>query len=79
MLIEILGTGCPRCRQLTKNAEEAVKAAGLDAMVVKVEDIKAISSRGVLMTPALAIDGKVVASGKILTPEQIGKEIASRK
>ena len=78
MLIEILGTGCPKCRQLTKNAEEAVKAAVVEAQIIKVQDIKAIMSRGVMMTPALAIDGQVVAAGKILSPEEIRQEIVRR-
>ncbi|MBW2148967.1 MAG: TM0996/MTH895 family glutaredoxin-like protein [Deltaproteobacteria bacterium] len=76
MLIEILGTGCAKCKQLARNAEEAVKASDIDATVVKVEDIKEIAGRGVLMTPALVIDGKVIASGKVLTPEQILQKIA---
>ena len=78
MLIEILGNGCPKCRQLTKNAGEAVKAAAVEAQIVKVQDVKAIVSRGVMMTPALAIDGKVVAAGKILSPEEVRREIVNR-
>jgi len=78
MLIEILGAGCPKCRQLTKNAEEAVKAAAVKAQIIKVQDIKAIISRGVMITPALAIDGEVVAAGKILSPEEVRQEIVNR-
>jgi len=72
-LIQILGTGCPKCEKLKKNAEEAVKLAGTDAQVEKITDIGQITSFGVMMTPALAIDGKVKAVGKVLSPEEIKK------
>ena len=70
-LIQILGTGCPKCEKLKKNAEEAVKLAGTEASVEKITDIVEITSFGVMMTPALAIDGEVKAVGKVLSPEQI--------
>ena len=70
-LIQILGTGCPKCEKLKKNAEEAVKLAGTEAKVEKITDIGQITSFGVMMTPALAIDGKVKAVGKVLSPEEI--------
>ena len=69
--IQILGTGCPKCEKLKKNAEEAVKLAGTEASVEKITDIVEITSFGVMMTPALAIDGQVKAVGKVLSPEQI--------
>jgi small redox-active disulfide protein 2 len=72
-LIQILGTGCPKCEKLKKNAEEAVKLAGADAQVEKVTDIVKITSFGVMMTPALAIDGQVKAVGKVLSAEEIQK------
>ena len=72
-LIQILGTGCPKCEKLKKNAEKAVKLAGTDAQVEKITDIGQITSFGVMMTPALAIDGKVKAVGKVLSPEEIKK------
>lgn len=72
-LIQILGTGCPKCEKLKKNAEEAVKLAGVEAQVEKITDIVQITSFGVMMTPALAIDGKVKAVGKVLSPEEIKK------
>ncbi len=69
--IEVIGTGCPKCNKLMANAQQA--AAGLDAEVVKVSDINEITKRGVMLTPALAIDGKVVASGKVLGSDDIKK------
>lgn len=76
MKIEILGTGCPKCKQLTANAEAAVKAAGVQAEVVKVTDIDKITDYGVMMTPALVVDGKVVSAGKILSADDIKKFLA---
>ena len=73
MFIQVLGPGCPKCEKLKKNAEEAVKLAGVDAQVVKVTNIRQIASFGVMMTPALAIDGKVISGGKVLLPEEIKK------
>ncbi|HEY4760892.1 MAG TPA: thioredoxin family protein [Thermoguttaceae bacterium] len=75
-LIQILGTGCPKCEKLKKNAEEAVKLTGTEAMVEKVTDINVITGFGVMMTPALAIDGEVKAVGKVLSPQEIQKLIA---
>jgi small redox-active disulfide protein 2 len=72
-LIQVLGTGCPKCEKLKKNAEEAVQLSGADARVEKVTDITEITSFGVMMTPALAVDGKVKAVGKVLSPEEIKK------
>lgn len=71
MKIQILGTGCPKCKQLTANAEEAVKDLGLDCEVVKVTDINDIMAMGVMMTPALAVDGVVKNTGKVLSPDDI--------
>jgi small redox-active disulfide protein 2 len=71
MKIQILGTGCPKCKKLAENTEAAVKALGLDAEIVKVTDINEIMKFGVMMTPALAVDGEVKSVGKLLTPEQI--------
>jgi small redox-active disulfide protein 2 len=72
-LIQILGTGCPKCEKLKHNAEEAVKLAGADARVEKITDIMKITSFGVMMTPAIAIDGQVKAVGKVLSPDEIRK------
>ena len=72
-LIQILGPGCPKCEKLKKNAEDAVKLAGTEALVEKITDIGKITSFGVMMTPALAIDGQVKAVGKVLSAEEIQK------
>jgi small redox-active disulfide protein 2 len=71
MRIQILGSGCPRCQQLAMNAQQAVIEAEVQASVEKITDLKEISKHGVMMTPALAIDGVVKSSGKILSPEEI--------
>ena len=71
MKIQILGTGCPKCRQLTANAEQAIKELGVEAEIEKVTNISDIAKFGVMMTPALAIDGEVKAVGKVLSPAEI--------
>jgi small redox-active disulfide protein 2 len=73
MKIEILGTGCPKCQSLARNAEQAVREAGVQAEIVKVTQIAEIMKRGVMITPALAIDGIVRSAGKVLGPEEIKK------
>lgn len=73
MKIQILGTGCPKCKQLTENTQEAIKALGLDAEIEKVTDINEIMKFGVMMTPALAVDGNVKSVGKVLSPADIQK------
>ena len=72
--IEILGTGCAKCRRLVKNVEKAVTDLGIDAEIIKIEDITAIMDRGVLLTPGLAIDGELVVSGRVADVQEI-KEI----
>jgi small redox-active disulfide protein 2 len=69
--IEVLGTGCAKCKSLTKNVEKAVSELGIQAEVVKVDSIQVIMDRGVMMTPALYIDGKSVMTGKTATVEEI--------
>ncbi len=76
MKILVLGTGCPKCKTLAANAEKAVKELGIEAEVLKVTDIKQIMSFGVMQTPALAVDGVIKSSGRLLSPEQIKKLIA---
>jgi small redox-active disulfide protein 2 len=66
-VIEVLGPGCPNCQKLEANAREAVAQAGVEAEIVKVTDYADIASRGVMSTPGLVIDGKVVSTGKIPT------------
>ena len=73
MKVQILGTGCPRCKKLEANARKAIEELGVDAEIEKVQDIKEITKFGVMMTPALAIDGKVKCSGEIAPPEKIKK------
>jgi small redox-active disulfide protein 2 len=75
MKIEILGVGCPKCKQLTANAEEAVKELGICVEIVKVTDIAKITEYGVMMTPALSVDGTVVSAGKVLGKDEIKKII----
>lgn len=76
MKIEILGMGCPKCKLLTANAEAALKELGVKAEIVKVTDIDKITEYGVMMTPALAINGKVKAAGKVLSADDIKKIIS---
>ncbi len=75
MKIEILGVGCPKCKQLTANAEAAVKELSIQAEISKVTDIDKITEYGVMMTPALVIDGTVVSAGKVLSKDEIKKLI----
>ena len=74
MKIQILGTGCPKCKQLEANAREAVAAKGVEAEIEKVTDIDQIMEMGVMMTPALVIDGEVRSVGKVLTVDQIAAQ-----
>jgi small redox-active disulfide protein 2 len=76
MKIEILGVGCPKCKQLTANAEAAVKELNIQAEISKVTDIDKIIEYGLMMTPALAVDGAVVSSGKVLSKDEIRKILA---
>ena len=73
MRIQILGTGCPKCKQLAANVATALTELSLDVEIEKVEDITEIIAFGVMMTPALAIDGEVKSSGKLLSPDAIKK------
>ncbi|MGB7582255.1 MAG: thioredoxin family protein [Sedimentisphaerales bacterium] len=69
--IQILGSGCPKCKALSQNAETAAKELGLEHTLEKVTDIKEIMKFGVMTMPALVIDGQVKVAGKVLSPEQI--------
>ena len=73
MKIEILGMGCPKCKMLYENAKKAVSETGVQAEVLKVEDMDKITNYGVMMTPTLVIDGKVKTTGKIPSAEDIKK------
>lgn len=69
--IEILGTGCKKCQQLEANAKEAVANLNLTAEVLHITDPVEIAMRGVMSTPAMAVNGKVVTKGKVISAEQI--------
>jgi small redox-active disulfide protein 2 len=69
--IQILGSGCPKCKALAQNAETAAKEMGIEYQIEKVTDINEIMKFGVMMTPALVVDGQVKVVGKVLSPEQI--------
>ena len=71
MKIQILGTGCPKCKALAENAEAAAKEAGVEYELEKVTDINDIMKFGVMMTPALVIDGEVKVVGKVPSSEDI--------
>ena len=71
MKIEILGTGCPKCEALAKNVEATIRELGIEATVEKVTDIVEIANRGVMMTPALSVDGDIVLVGKVATVEEL--------
>ena len=71
MKVQILGMGCAKCNDLAANAQAAIEQSGVDAEVVKIEKLPEIMQFGVMSTPALAIDGEVKASGKVLSVAQI--------
>lgn len=71
--LQILGTGCPKCKKLAENTEAAAKDLGIEYEMEKVTDINEIMNFGVMMTPALAVDGQVKVVGKVLPPEEIKK------
>jgi small redox-active disulfide protein 2 len=71
MKIQVLGTGCAKCKQLSASAEKAVAELGLGVAVEKVEDIREIMKFKVMSTPALVVDGQVRSTGKVLSPEDV--------
>lgn len=73
MEIKILGTGCPKCQALEKATREVVAEINLDATVSKVEDIMEIMSYGIMTTPALLVDGKIVVKGRLPNHSEIKK------
>ncbi|GAH47589.1 unnamed protein product [marine sediment metagenome] len=74
--IQILGTGCPKCKKLAENVEAAAKELGIEFEIEKVTDINEIMKFGVMMTPALAVDGEVKVVGKVLSQDEIKKILA---
>jgi len=79
MKIEILGTGCPKCVKLAENAARAVREAGVQAEIVKVTDIREIMKRGVMLTPALSVNGVVKSMGKVPGTEEIKSFLQKEK
>lgn len=75
MKIEILGMGCPKCKKLYENVNQALKNTGKEAGIVRVEDINKITEYAVMTTPALVIDGQVKSAGKVLSTDEIAKLI----
>jgi small redox-active disulfide protein 2 len=73
MKIEILGTGCSKCRQTEKIVRRAVEETGVSAEVLKIEDLQDIVDRGVMMTPAVVIDGDVKIMGHVPSVEEVKK------
>jgi small redox-active disulfide protein 2 len=73
--IQILGTGCPKCKKLAETAEKAAGQAGLEYEIVKVTDINEIMDFGVVMTPGLALDGKVLFTGKVPSVDYVSEEL----
>ncbi len=69
--IQILGTGCPKCKKLSENAEAAAKELGIECEIEKITDINEILKFGVMMTPALVVDGDVKSVGKVMSVDDI--------
>ena len=79
MRIEILGMGCPKCKKLYENAQTAAKELNIQADIVKVEDIQKIMDYGLMVTPAITINGEVKAAGRIPAPDEIKKWISAKE
>jgi small redox-active disulfide protein 2 len=77
--IQILGTGCQKCKALERRVREAVAELGIAAEIDKVSDIEAIAAMGVMMTPALMIDGTVKSVGRVLTKDQVAQYLKGGK
>lgn len=71
MKVQVLGTGCPKCRKLEERVDEVIVELGLECEVEKISDIKDIMALGVMMTPALAVNGEVKSTGKLLSVDEI--------
>ncbi len=78
MKIEIAGPGCPRCRATEKNVNEALRQLEMAAEVIDIVDIKEMARRGVMVTPAVIVDGIIEISGKVPTVDEI-KQLLSKK
>ncbi|MDZ7628765.1 MAG: thioredoxin family protein [Parvularculaceae bacterium] len=77
MIIKILGSGCKKCIALSENAKAAAVSAGITAEVVKITDYAQIAAYGVMSTPALVIDEKVVSTGKVLTVLEVAEKLGA--
>ncbi len=77
MIIKILGSGCKKCIALGDNARAAADAAGIEAEIAKVTDYAQIAAYGVMSTPALVINDKVVSAGKVLTASEVAEKLAA--
>lgn len=71
MIIQILGGGCPNCKKLEDAARKAIAQLGIEAEIVKVTDGNEIMEMGVMMTPALAVDGEVKSTGRVLSADEV--------
>jgi len=75
MIIQVLGTGCAKCKTLYETVKKAVEETGVDALVEKIEDIEKIMAFEILMTPGLVIDGQVKTAGRLPNYEEVKKLI----
>jgi small redox-active disulfide protein 2 len=76
--IEIMGGGCAKCHRQAQNVEKALAELEMGAEVVKVEDLTEIMNRGVMLTPAVAIDGELVSSGRVASVDELKRLLSSR-
>ena len=74
--IEILGPGCPKCKKMAENADEAARDMGIDYELVKITDLGVMMGYRVMATPAIVVDGEVKSAGTLLSPEEIKKHLA---
>lgn len=79
MEIKVFGLGCPRCKQTEKNAVEALKELNIETNLIYVSDSREIASHGIMTTPGLAIEGKVICTGRIPSVEEIKKWVSEKK
>ena len=79
MKIEILGVGCPKCKTTEKNARKAVEELGIQAEIIIVEDMQEIIDRGIMMTPAVFVNGKALVIGHVPSPDEIKKFLQTKQ
>lgn len=78
MIVKVLGVGCSSCKKLEQNVAKAIKLLGVDAEIIKIEDMQEITSLGIMSVPALVVDGNILSTGKVLSVNEI-KELLSNK